>query len=83
MDGVSSHSTGLHPKGTTDLMMPFGDWFGVESRAAALRRANTCRMGRNSIHPSAHLSVHPSVTAFIRCRQSKGSKGQLEGSESL
>ena len=29
MDGVSSHSTGLPPKGTTDLMMPFGDWFGV------------------------------------------------------
>ena len=52
MDGVSPHSSGLHPMVTTDLMMPFGDWFGVKSKAAAARGANTCRTGRNSVHLS-------------------------------
>ena len=90
MDGwtdiISPHSTGLHPMGSTDLMMPFGDWFGVKSKAAAARGANTCRTGRNSVHLSIHLSIHPpvrpSVPTFVR-PESKGSEGQLEGSESL
>ena len=75
---------------TTDLMMPFGDWFGVKSKAAAARGANTCRTGRNSVHLSIHLSIHPpvrpSVPTFVR-PESKWSQGQLEspseGSEGL